>query len=218
MMLLSILTRDINDGGCSRYVDLLAMAGLVAGLPKYTGTAAGRRASSPKLNVLNTALMTAGSGYSFEEAVADRTLWGRIAETAVGAHLYNTAASNVRVYYWRQGSHEVDFVLHRGPRLVAIEVKSGGARRGATTALPGIREFERQYGPRRSLLVGQGAYRSMSSSRRPPAIGLTKHESHRPISERHPGATPLARGTREEPWRLDSPRTFQCGRTEFRNG
>lgn len=151
---------QLDDAGntttLARYLDLLGMAGLVAGLPKYTGTAAGRRASSPKLNVLNTALMTAGSGYSFAEAIADRALWGRIAETAVGAHLYNTAASNVRVHYWRQGSHEVDFVLHRGPRLVAIEVKSGDARRGATTALPGIREFERQYGPRRSLLVGAG--------------------------------------------------------------
>ena len=151
---------QLDDAGntttLARYLDLLGMAGLVAGLPKYTGTPAGRRASSPKLNVLNTALMTSGSGYSFEEAVADRTLWGRIAETAVGAHLYNTAASNVRVHYWRQGSHEVDFVLHRGPRLVAIEVTSGGARRAATTALPGIREFERQYGPRRSLLVGAG--------------------------------------------------------------
>ena len=58
------------------------------------------------------------------------------------------------MHYWRQGSREVDFVLQRGPRLVALEVKSGGARRGASTALPGVREFERQYGPRRSLLVG----------------------------------------------------------------
>ena len=150
---------QLDDAGntttLARYLDLLTMAGLVAGLPKYAGTAAGRRASSPKLNVLNTALMTAGSGYSFDEAIADRTFWGRIVETAVGAHLYNTAASNVRLHYWRRGSHEVDFVLQRGPRLVAIEVKSGSARRRAT-ALPGIREFERQYRPRRSLLVGEG--------------------------------------------------------------
>ena len=151
---------QLDDAGntttLARYLDLLGMAGLVAGLPKYTGTAAGRRASSPKLNVLNTALMTAGSGYSFQEAMADRTFWGRIVESAVGAHLYNTAKSNVRLHYWRSGSHEVDFVLQRGPRLVAIEVKSGSARRGATTELPGMRAFEGQYLPRRSLLVGDG--------------------------------------------------------------
>ena len=151
---------QLDDAGntttLARYLDLLAMAGLVAGLPKYTGTAAGRRASSPKLNVLNTALMTAGSGYSFDEAMADRTFRGRLVESAVGAHLYNTAATNIRVHYWRHGSREVDFVLQRGPRLVAMEVKSGNAHRGAAAALPGVREFERQYRPRRSLLVGEG--------------------------------------------------------------
>ena len=151
---------QLDDAGntttLARYLDLLGMAGLVAGLPKYTGTAAGRRASSPKLNVLNTALMTAGSGYSFEEAMADRTFRGRIVESAVGAHLYNTAKSNVRLHYWRRGSYEVDFVLQRGPWLVAIEVKSGSARGGGTTELPGMRAFAGQYHPRRSLLVGEG--------------------------------------------------------------
>ena len=149
---------QLDDAGntttLARYLDLLTAAGLVAGLPKYVGTAAGRRASSPKLNVLNTALMTAGSGYSFREAAADRTFRGRIVESAVGAHLYNTAASNVRLHYWRHGSHEVDFVLQRGPTLVAIEVKSH-ARRGGTAVTPaGMKAFEQRYRPLRSLLVG----------------------------------------------------------------
>ena len=151
---------QLDDAGntttLARYLDLLAAAGLVAGLPKYAGTAAGRRASSPKLNVLNTALMTAGSGYSFAEAAADRTFRGRIVESAVGAHLYNTAASNVRLHYWRQGSHEVDFVLQRGPTLVAIEVKSHARRGGMAVTPAGMRAFEQQYRPRRSLLVGGG--------------------------------------------------------------
>ena len=151
---------QLDDAGntttLARYLDLLAAAGLVAGLPKYVGTAAGRRASSPKLNVLNTALMTAGSGYSFKDAAADRTFRGRIVESAVGAHLYNTAASNVRLHYWRHGSDEVDFVLQRGPALVAIEVKSH-ARRGGTAVTPaGMKAFEQRYRPRRSLLVGGG--------------------------------------------------------------
>ena len=146
---------QLDDAGntttLARYLDLLAAAGLVAGLPKYTGTAVGRRASSPKLNVLNTSLMTAGSGYSFAEAAADRTFWGRVVESAVGAHLYNTAASNVRLHYWRHGSHEVDFVLQRGPNLVAIEVHGAPRAVGAT---PGKRAFEQCYRLRRSLLVG----------------------------------------------------------------
>ncbi len=141
-----------NTTTLARYLDLLASAGLLAGIPKYSNQLQRRRASSPKLNVLNTALMTAGSGYSFAEAQADRSFWGRIVESAVGAHLFNTATPDVRLHYWREGSHEVDFVLQRGPRIVAIEVKSGAQR----MSLGGMDEFERRFRPRCSLLVGEG--------------------------------------------------------------
>ena len=141
-----------NTTTLARYLDLLASAGLLAGLPKYASQPQRRRASSPKLNVLNTALMTAGSGYSFVEAQADRSFWGRIVESAVGAHLLNTATTDIRLYYWRDGSLEVDFVLQRGARNVAIEVKSSAKR----TALRGMDEFERRFRPRRSLVVGEG--------------------------------------------------------------
>ena len=145
-----------NTTTLARYLDLLGSAGLVAGLQKYAGSAARRRGSSPKLNVLNNALMTADSGYSFAEAQADRTFWGRIVESAVGAHLYNTAALDVRVLYWRDGVGEVDFVLQRGPKLVAIEVKSGPRRR---TGFQGLEAFAQRFqgtGPLRCLLVGPG--------------------------------------------------------------
>ncbi|MCY4511162.1 MAG: ATP-binding protein [Acidobacteria bacterium] len=140
-----------NTTTLARYLDLLESAGLLPGLPKYASRPH-RRGSSPKLTVLNTALMTAGSGYSFEEAQADRTFWGRVVESAVGAHLLNTATSDIRLHHWRDGPHEVDFVLQRGPRVVAIEVKSG-PRRGALT---GLETFRERFGPRRSLLVGDG--------------------------------------------------------------
>ena len=141
-----------NTTTLARYLDLLASAGLLAGVPKYAGQVHRVRASSPKLNVLNTALMTAGSGYSFIEAQADRSFWGRIVESAVGAHLFNTATSDIRLHYWREGSLEVDFVLQRGARIVAIEVKSG-AKMGS---LRGMEEFADRFSPRRSLLVGEG--------------------------------------------------------------
>ena len=141
-----------NTTTLARYLDLLASAGLLAGVPKYAGRVHRVRASSPKLNVLNTALMTAGSGYSFAEAQADRSFWGRIVESAVGAHLFNTATSDIRLHYWRDGSHEVDFVLQRGARIVAIEVKSGAKR----IPLGGMDEFEQRFSPRHSLLVGEG--------------------------------------------------------------
>ena len=145
-----------NTTTLARYLDLLGSAGLIAGLQKYAGSAVRRRGSSPKINVLNNALMTAASGYSFAEAQADRTFWGRIVESAVGAHLYNTAASDIRVMYWRDGPREVDFVLQRGAKLVAIEVKSGPPRRSDSQTLDAFAMRFRGSATVRCLLVGSG--------------------------------------------------------------
>ena len=148
------LLGQLQDAGntttLARYLDLLSNAGLLTGLPKYASQQFRRRASSPKLNVLNTALMTAGSGYTFEEAQADRTFWGRVVESAVGAHLSNTATRDIKLYYWRGRSREVDYVLQRGPRLVVFEVKSGPGE----VDLRGIKEFESEFGDHRSEVVG----------------------------------------------------------------
>ena len=141
-----------NTTTLARYLDLLSSAGLLTGLPKYSNRPHQVKGSSPKLNVLNTALLTAGSGYSFDEAQADRTFWGRLVESAVGAHLFNTATSDIRLHYWRAGSFEVDFVLQRGFQTIAIEVKSSLKRR----PLRGMDAFRQQFTPHRSLLVGEG--------------------------------------------------------------
>ena len=139
-----------NTTTLARYLDLLSRVGLLAGLPKYGRSLYRRRASSPKFNVLNTAIMTTASGYSFNEARNDRSFWGRIVESAVGAHLLNTATSDTRVHYWRDGNDEVDFVLERGPRVVAIEVKSGAK----VPLTRGMDEFRRRYNPHNVLRVG----------------------------------------------------------------
>ena len=141
-----------NTTTLARYVDLLSTAGLLAGLPKHSGSVHRRRGSSPKLNVHNTALMSATSGYSFAEAKADRTFWGRLVESCVGAHLLNTAPSNMSVSYWRDGLHEVDFVVGMGARIRAIEVKSGDGRVNETALL----EFEQRYNAPMSMIVGEG--------------------------------------------------------------
>ena len=149
--MLGQLTGAGNTTTLARHLDLLGNSGLLTGLQNYSGNALRRtRASSPKLNVLNTALMTAESGYTFAEAKADRTFWGRIVESAVGAHLLNTATQDIGVHYWREGGNEVDFVLRRGPRLVAIEVKSG-SRAGPMSSMEA---FKQRFGPQSTLLVG----------------------------------------------------------------
>jgi predicted AAA+ superfamily ATPase len=141
-----------NTTTLARYLEMLGNAGLIYGLQKYAGQQHRRRASSPKFNVLNNALMSAGSGYTKAEAKADRSYWGRLVESAVGAHLYNTGHPDCRLHYWRESSREVDFVIERGKKLSAIEVKSGSAS-GHTS---GLDVFAENFGKCRKLLVGEG--------------------------------------------------------------
>ena len=140
-----------NTTTLARYLDLLGGAGMLTGLPKYAGRAVRQRGSSPKLQVLNVALMTAQSGLSPAEARADAAFRGRLVESAVGAHLANAAASRAcELYYWRERNREVDFVVRRGRMVVAIEVKSGRAKE----LLPGLGAFADAFKPARTLLVG----------------------------------------------------------------
>jgi predicted AAA+ superfamily ATPase len=142
-----------NTTTLAHYLDLLAGAGLVCGLQKFAGDAARSRGSSPKLQVMNTALMTATSGLSFDEARADREFWGRLVESAVGAHLANAAAAGeCELFYWRDRNREVDFIVKAGRRLVAIEVKSGRTREMPA----GMAAFAAAFKPKRTLLVGGG--------------------------------------------------------------
>lgn len=140
-----------NTTTLAHYLDLLAAAGMLTGLQKFAGQAVRQRASSPKLQVLNTALMTAVEGLSPDEARADRSFHGRLVESAVGAHLANAAQrGDCELFYWREKNREVDFVVRAGKRLLAIEVKSGRRR----DALPGMAAFSDAFRPDRTLLVG----------------------------------------------------------------
>ncbi|HEX4953367.1 MAG TPA: ATP-binding protein [Thermoanaerobaculia bacterium] len=140
-----------NTTTLAHYLELLAAAGMLVGLPKFAGQAVRQRGSSPKLQVLNTALMTAQAGLTLEEARADHERWGRLVESAVGAHLANAAASgHCELFYWRDGNREVDFVVRMGRRLTAIEVKSGRARE----TRPGLAAFDDAFGPASKLLIG----------------------------------------------------------------
>jgi hypothetical protein len=147
---------QLHDAGntttLAHYLELLNGVGFLAGLGKYSGGAVRKRGSSPKLQAYNTALITAQSGMSFKEARNDGPLWGRLVESAVGAHLLDVCAGrNIGLYYWREGDLEVDFVLQAGKKTVAIEVKSGAG--GGSHA--GLKAFSERYSPRHKLLVGK---------------------------------------------------------------
>ncbi len=149
------LLGQLQDAGnattLANYLDLLSDAGLVVALTPYTPSPYLGRTRSPKLNVLNTALMTATSSYSFQEAQADRRFWGRIVESAVGAHLYNTRNTGTRIHFWRHksGKHKVDFVISRGPHIVGVEVKSKNVR-----SRHGLDGFKDRFPNAKTMVVG----------------------------------------------------------------
>jgi len=140
-----------NTTTLANYLNLLQGAGLLMGLPKYAGQKIRQRASSPKLQVLNTALMTAPSQLTLAEAKSNPEYWGRLVESAVGATLVNGLKdTRAEVFYWSSRNREVDFVLHRGNNLVAIEVKSNLRK----MSIPGIEAFSKEFNVKRKLLVG----------------------------------------------------------------
>jgi predicted AAA+ superfamily ATPase len=140
-----------NTTTLAHYLDLLEGAGLLVGLSKYAGQQVRRRASSPKLQVLNNALISALSLHTLKEAKQDTEYWGRLVESSVGASLYTgLSRAEAELYYWSSRNREVDFVLSRGDVLVAIEVKSGREK----TNLPGIEAFSKEFKVKRKLLVG----------------------------------------------------------------
>lgn len=145
---------ELQDAGntttLAHYLDLLAGAGLIAGLQKYAQQPFRQKGSKPKFCVFNTALMSAQAGKSFKEARKNPVFWGRLVESAVGAHLLNiTRGTQIEVFYWREGDKEVDYVIRYGDKITAIEVKSG-----RDPDRSGMDLFISRFKPSRLLMVG----------------------------------------------------------------
>lgn len=141
-----------NTTTLAHYLSLLGGAWLLAGLDKFAGDQARSRAASPKLLALNTALISAQLSQDFLAARRDGELWGRLVESAVGAHLFNTRPSGVEIQYWREHNHEVDFVIRHGGTVMAVEVKSGRNK----GVLAGLNAFASSFSGAASLVVGTG--------------------------------------------------------------
>ncbi len=84
----------------SGYLTLLREAGLLSGLEKYAADIIRKRASKPKFQVHNNALLTASQNASFEALRSDPKEWGRFVESAIGSHLINSGLKySFNVYF-----------------------------------------------------------------------------------------------------------------------
>ena len=143
-----------NATTIENYLDLLLRVGLVGNMLKFTDNPTISDYEVFKLYVRNTGLMSAPSRYSLEQAKENRTFWGQLVDSSVGAHLLNTGPPIVEIYYWKEKKLEVDFVLKRGPKLVPVIVKSGDSRK--KSSMTGLDQFKKKFNATGSILVGQG--------------------------------------------------------------
>ena len=153
---LTKLLGEIQDAGnvmtIAGYLERLNQCGLLGTFQKFSVDDARRRASIPKFQVHNNALLTALSAGTFEQVRNDPVKWGHYVESAVGAYLISQAYRlQFEVFYWRDGNNEVDFVLRKDGKVVALEVKSNHER-----YTKGLDVFCQKFRPNVALIVGSG--------------------------------------------------------------
>lgn len=114
------------------YIKLYEGAYLIKALEKYSEKKINIKSSSPKIVPLCPSLyyLNIQDDYKSDEL-------GRVFELAVGAQLVRTGFD---LYYWRDKNNEVDYVVKKGRRIWAIEVKSGRKKSNN-----GLFEFKNQF-------------------------------------------------------------------------
>ena len=136
------------------YLEVLGESKLLIGLPKYVIDTSRKYRTIPKLQVFNNGLLTAlSNSISFEQVSTDPKKWGRWVESAVGCYLLDRMDElEYELFYWRENNEEVDFIIRRGEKLLAIEVKSGKRQNNT-----GLGTFLQHYHPQHTLVVGGNA-------------------------------------------------------------
>jgi predicted AAA+ superfamily ATPase len=148
------LLGQLQDAGntvtLAHYLDLLAKADMLTGLQNYSENQIRARKSSPRFMVFDTSLMTYADGTNRRRLLDNATDRGRLVESAVGAYLLAKGKdAGFEVYWWRNRNNEVDFVIRKGSRLTAVEVKSGRVKNAG-----GSLAFKKHHPEALSLIVG----------------------------------------------------------------
>jgi uncharacterized protein len=124
------------------YIELFEGAFLIRALEKYSGSAQVRKSSSPKILPLCPAL----SSYHLNlESIRQPDILDRLFETCVGIELAKLPG---KLFYWREGSSEVDFIYSTSSRLFGIEVKSNQTKKST-----GLSKFRSQFPKAKTIYI-----------------------------------------------------------------
>lgn len=140
-----------NTTTLTHYQNLLNQVWLISGLQKFSGSTIKTRTSPPKWISYNTALSSAYESDSFISVKNNPVKWGRKVEQIVGAYLLNSSRQyDFNIYYWRDGNDEVDFVLKKDNKIIALEVKSGEIK-----SYNGLNNFSKKYNLFKTILISK---------------------------------------------------------------
>lgn len=141
-----------NASTLAHYLELLSQAGLVIGLKKFSPHRLYQRASSPKLQVFNTALMTAQSHFTFERMQKNQKAWDNLVTCCIGAHLMNSSfGTKTKVFYWKEGSQQIDFIIQKRETVITLMVKNTQKEKSFSE----LDVFCHLYNPQQNLLIGE---------------------------------------------------------------
>jgi predicted AAA+ superfamily ATPase len=135
---------DVNYKTSQRYTGLLEQVFLVSTLPPWYTNTIKRIIKTPKLHFLDSGLLAASRGLTFDRLKKNRMAFGALLESFVFAEVMKLMSwSDLRLtpYHFRdQQMHEVDIVLERDDgMIVGIEVKASASV--TTLDFSGIRKL-----------------------------------------------------------------------------
>ncbi len=139
-----------NTTTLSHYLQLLDDARLVSSIKKIYKETIRQKASTPKFQMYNTALLSVYKDLYFNEIRFHPEQWGRHVESTIGSHLLNFShLEQFGVYYWRQRDDEINFVIKKGNKIIGLEVKSGQKQ-----YTKGMKEFKNSFPDSKLMLIG----------------------------------------------------------------
>lgn len=151
IMSLGKIAGAVSDRGTletiAHYLQLLEQAYLISTIRKHSSRELRRRASPPKLIVLNNAFLASAAQQDPPTHASSPELWGRWVENACLAF---AIANDQSVAYWREEPLEVDAVISGSWGKWAVEVKTGPC---TARDLAGLLEFCRRWPDYRPLVV-----------------------------------------------------------------
>lgn len=148
---LSDLARDVGvaPNTIKSWLSVLESSHIIALLEPYHRSIGKRLVKSPKLYFLDTGLAAHLMGLSSWQDIEKSHLAGAIWETYAFNQTHRAflehGIANPPLYYWRtKDGQEVDFLIDKGGRFIALEAKLTGAT--GTDALKGFQALRGYYG------------------------------------------------------------------------